>query len=52
MIWMLLYSPSQKAYHIEEHSTALRLSNNGYHCLSSFSQYDSALEYYKSLLKK
>lgn len=52
MIWMLLYSPSQQAYHIEELAHNTHIPNNGYITLGSFYRYDSAFEYYKMLIKE
>ncbi|WP_232517398.1 hypothetical protein [Aquimarina aggregata] len=47
---MLLYNPSQQAYHIEEFSNTNDTSRNGYVRLGSFSRYDNALDYYKLLI--
>ncbi|GAA3522298.1 hypothetical protein GCM10022393_41040 [Aquimarina addita] len=47
---MLLYNPSQQAYHIEESKNDVILSSNGYKVLRSFSRYDSALTYYKQII--
>lgn len=52
MIWMLLYTPDQMAYHIERVEEPSQFPNNGYGIVKRFYQYDMALTYYKKLIEK
>lgn len=49
---MLLYNPNQKAYHIEELEYNNPKPLHGYRVVQKFFRYDSALAYYKMLIKK
>ncbi|MHA7056785.1 hypothetical protein ACWGOQ_0006165 [Aquimarina sp. M1] len=40
------------AYHIEQSAEQLQFPNNGYCILGTFYRYDSALGYYKTLIRK